>query len=170
LKNGLREALKMSKQNSSSDSDIYQLLLETYDKRKKERRAQLLKPFDVKEYFEEGGISIDKKTCKGVECKLCLEVCPTNALYWKSGEVGIVEDLCIYCAACVLSCIVDDCIKIWRKRFTGEVERFSKPRDVVILQHNTKTKKRLERACEQQKTSRALRRRMNRVYGTHKRK
>lgn len=112
----------------------------------------------IKEFFAEGSITINKGTCKGIECSLCIEACPVNALYWEAGEAGIIQELCTYCGACVLSCIVDDCIKIWRKRFTGEVERFSKPRDVVILQHNIKTKKRFERVCEQQKISRALRR------------
>jgi len=135
----------MAKHNGSSDSDIYQLLLETSNKKKKERRAQLLKPFEVKEFFEEGGVSIDQKTCKGVECKLCLEVCPTNALYWKSGEVDIIEDLCIYCAACVWSCIVDDCIKVWRKRADGEVEEFSNPKDVLTLMQKIMSRKRRER-------------------------
>jgi NAD-dependent dihydropyrimidine dehydrogenase PreA subunit len=114
----------------------------------------------VKEFFAEGSITIDKRTCKGIECNLCIEACSANALHWEAGEVGIfiTQELCIYCGACVLSCVVDDCIKIWRKRFTGEVERFSKPRDVVVLQHNIKTKKRLDRVCKHQKISRALRR------------
>jgi Na+-translocating ferredoxin:NAD+ oxidoreductase RNF subunit RnfB len=47
--------------------------------------------------------------------KLCIKACPTNALFWKAGMVGIIEELCIYCGACVLNCIVDDCIKIVRK-------------------------------------------------------
>jgi MinD superfamily P-loop ATPase len=63
-------------------------------------------------------------------------------LFWKAGEVGIVEELCIYCGACVLSCIVNDCIKIERKRVTGEVEKFSKPRDFTALQNGINVKKR----------------------------
>ncbi|MDI6905387.1 MAG: 4Fe-4S binding protein [Candidatus Bathyarchaeia archaeon] len=81
----------------------------------------------------------------GVECKLCIEACPTNALYWKAGDVGMIEELCVYCGACVLSCIVDDCIKIVRKRLNGEVESFSKPRDFMTLQHSINAKKRFER-------------------------
>jgi Fe-S-cluster-containing hydrogenase component 2 len=72
-------------------------------------------------------------------------VCPTNALYWKAGEVGIVEDLCVYCGACVLCCMVDDCIKVERKREDGKVERFSKPTEVVKLEDKINTKKRFER-------------------------
>jgi ferredoxin len=60
----------------------------------------------------------------------------------------LTEELCIYCGACVLSCIVDDCIKIARKRLTGEVETFSRPRDFITQQSNVNTRKRLERIKE----------------------
>jgi NAD-dependent dihydropyrimidine dehydrogenase PreA subunit len=130
---------KPSKHVSVSNS---QLLLEKAEKEKKKRRDELLAQLGVKEFFVEGSITINKRTCKGVECKLCIEACPTNALFWKTGEVGIVKELCIYCGACVLSCIVNDCIKIERKRVTGEVERFSKPRDFTALQHGINVKKR----------------------------
>ena len=136
---------KKRKPSKTVSVDIFQLLMETAEKEKKKRREELLAPLGVKEFFAEGGIIINKRTCKGVECKLCIEVCPTNALYWKAGEVGIVEELCVYCGACVLSCIVDDCIRIERKRETGEVESFSKPRDFMTLQNDIITKKRFER-------------------------
>lgn len=125
--------------------NIYQLLLEASKRRKKERRAQLLQSIGVKEYFDEGSIQIDMKTCKGVECKLCIKACPTNALYWKSGEIGIVEELCIFCTACVLSCIVDDCILISRKRPNGETERFGKPWDVSTLLQSINSRSRMKR-------------------------
>ena len=137
----------MAKKNTrgSSNSDIFQLLLETAERDKKQRREELLAPLEVKEFFVDGSITINKRTCKGVECKLCIKACPTNALFWKTGEVGITEELCIYCGACVLSCIVDNCIKVSRKRANGEVETFSTPRDVTLLQNSINTKKRLER-------------------------
>jgi Na+-translocating ferredoxin:NAD+ oxidoreductase RNF subunit RnfB len=69
-------------------------------------------------------------------------------LYWKKGEIGITEDLCVYCGACVLCCMVDDCIKIERKREDGTVERFAKPKDVLKLEQNINTKKRMERVRE----------------------
>lgn len=136
----------MSEKGEKTPSlDIFELLTETAEKEKKRQREELLAPLAIKEFFVEGSITINKRICQGVECKLCVEACPTNALFWKAGEVGITEELCIYCGACVLSCIVDDCIKIVRKRATGEVESFSKPRDVIVLQHSIDTKKRLER-------------------------
>ncbi|MEM3153901.1 MAG: hypothetical protein QW629_04220 [Candidatus Bathyarchaeia archaeon] len=134
------------KPGSFASSDIFSLLVETSEKEKRKRREELLAPLGVKEYFVDGSITIDKRTCKGVECKLCIKACPTNALFWKgSGEVGITEELCIYCGACVLNCIVDDCIKITRKRENGETEKFSTPRAFTMLENAINAKKRTER-------------------------
>ena len=133
---------KKRKPSKHVSVNIRQLLTEKAKKEKKKLREELLTPLGIMEFFSEGSITINKRTCKGVECKLCIEACPTNALFWKAGEVGIVEELCIYCGACVLSCIVNDCIKVERKRITGEVEKFSKPRDFTALQHGINVKKR----------------------------
>jgi len=135
-------------EESSSNFDIFLLLSESGEKAKKKRRTELLASSGVKEFFPEGSISIDKRTCWGVECKLCIKACPTNALYWKAGEVGIVDDLCVYCGACVLSCMVDDCIKVERKREDGATESFSKPVEVVKLAEKINAKKRFERVSE----------------------
>jgi len=129
---------------NTSGKDIFKLLSEASKKRMKEKRAQILESMNVKEFFEGGSISIDKKTCKGVECKLCIKACPTNALYWKSGEVDIIEELCVFCAACVANCIVDNCIRISRKRPNGGIEKFSKPIDVLILLNNINSEKRID--------------------------
>jgi len=134
------------KQNGKPSMDIHRLLLETSKAKKKAKREQLLKSISVKELFEEGSIRIDMKTCKGVECKLCIKACPTNALYWKAGEVGITEELCIYCTSCVLNCMVDDCIEVRRKRQDGENERLSKPSDVFVFWEQLNTGKRIDAA------------------------
>lgn len=125
--------LKLSNEGENSSADIFRLLHEASKKRKKRERERLLKLVDVKEFFEEGSTSIDDRTCQGLECELCIKVCPTKALYWLDGKVGIINDLCVYCGACVLNCIVDDCIEVTRKRLDGKVERFSKPRDIILL-------------------------------------
>lgn len=125
---------------------IFELLLETSKRRKESRRKQLLETLNVKEFFEEGSIGINHRTCQGLECELCIKACPTNALYWRDGTVGIVEELCVYCGACVLSCIVDDCIIVSRKRSDGKVERFSKPCEVSLLYNNISSQKRRGRA------------------------
>ena len=137
-------------EKQASAVDIFGLLTEdSPEAAKKKRRKELLEPTGVKELFKEGSIRINMHTCAGVQCKLCVKACPTNALYWKTGEVGITEDLCVYCGACVLNCMVDDCIKLQRAREDGKVEQFSKPRDVVLLQDKISSQKRLDRVKAQ---------------------
>ena len=126
----------------NSGTDIFQLLQKTSKEKKKKKRAQLLQSIGVKEFFESGTIQIDMKTCKGTECELCIKACPTNALYWKTGEIGIVTELCVYCSACVLNCIVDNCVQVSRRRVNGEIEKFSTPREVSRLLRNINTRKR----------------------------
>jgi Fe-S-cluster-containing dehydrogenase component len=138
---------KKAKPDEFTSSDIFSLLVETGEKERRKRREGLLAPLGIKEFFVDGSITIDKRTCRGVECKLCIKACPTNALFWRAtGEVGITEELCIYCGACVLNCIVDNCIRITRKRENGEIEKFSTPRAFTILENAINTKKRQERA------------------------
>ncbi len=136
-------------QKSAAKIDIFNLLSGNEEKaRKKKQRQELLASTGVKEFFPEGKITINKRTCWGQECKLCIKACPTNALYWKAGEVGITEDLCVYCTACVLSCMVDDCIRLERTREDGKQEKFSKPKDAMKLLNSINTKKRAERVRE----------------------
>ncbi|MBE3115939.1 hypothetical protein IMZ68_01920 [Candidatus Bathyarchaeota archaeon] len=133
-------------QKTVSTIDIFNLLSEdTAENDKKKRRTELLEPTGVKEIFKEGNITINKYTCLGVQCKLCIKFCPTNALYWKTGEVGIIEDLCVYCGACVLNCMVDDCMKIERTREDGKTECFSNPKEVIVLQEKINAQKRVQR-------------------------
>jgi Fe-S-cluster-containing hydrogenase component 2 len=142
----LEEIVEVSEETDESDVNIYDLLSEASEKKeeKKSRRAELLESMDVKECFEEGSITIDMRTCRGIECNLCVKACPTNALYWKAGDIGIEKDLCIYCTACVLSCCVDDCIRVTRKRPDGKTESFSKPKDVLKLNRNVISRKKRE--------------------------
>ena len=130
--------------NNSSDVDIFGMLSEG-SKKKKSQRKELLLSAGVKDFFKQGDISINKRTCRGLDCKLCIDNCLTNALFWQSGEVKIVKDLCVYCGACVLCCMIDDCIKIERKRDSGEIETFSKPQDVIKLEDKINVKKRFKR-------------------------
>jgi len=131
--------------NNSSSIDIFGMLSENKEENIKSQRKELLASSGVKDLFKEGDISINKRTCWGLECKLCIKACPTNALYWQTGEVKIIKDLCVYCGACVLCCMVDDCIKIKRKRDDGTTEKFSKPKDVIKLDDKINSQKRVER-------------------------
>ena len=136
-------------QESSSQIDIFGLLSGKEDKQKKKKqRQELLASTGIKEFFPEGRITINKRTCWGQECKLCIKACPTNALYWKAGEVGITEELCVYCSSCVLSCMVKDCVKVERKREDGKTEKFSKIEDVIKLQSAINNGKRAQRVRE----------------------
>jgi len=75
------------KGEKSSGVDIFELLESVGEKEKKKRREELLAPLGAKEFFVEGSITINKRICHGVECKLCIKACPTNALFWKAGEI-----------------------------------------------------------------------------------
>ena len=141
-------------EKKSASVDIFDLLSESGEKASEEQKEQktqreeLLATTKVKDLYPEGTITINKYTCVGVQCKLCIKACPTNALYWINSGVGIIEDLCVHCEACVLSCMVDDCIKVTRKREDGKTEKFSTTRDIVLLTHEINTKKRMQRVCD----------------------
>jgi ferredoxin len=138
----MKQMSEESKPSKPASVDIFQLLSETLEKQKQKRREELLTSLNIQDFFAEGTITISRRTCRGIDCNLCTKVCPTNALFWKAGEIGIMEELCIFCGACVLSCIVDDCIRITRKRANGQLEIFSKPRDFMLLQHHINATKR----------------------------
>jgi ferredoxin len=138
----------LSTKDKKESVNIFDLLSEVPDvenKKKSSRRTELLKSIGVKDNFKEGTIKIDMRKCRGIECNLCVKLCPTNALYWKAGEIGIIEDLCVHCTACVANCMEDDCIEITRKRFDNITETFSNPKDVIKLQNRICSKKRKKR-------------------------
>ena len=135
----------MSDENDAQDIDIFQLLQVASKRKHRQERQALLSELEVHDLFCDGTISINKQTCFGVECKLCIDVCPTHALYWAKGEVGIERQLCVYCMACVFSCIVEDCITITRTRDTGEEEVFSNTKNACALLQEIASNKRIER-------------------------
>jgi Fe-S-cluster-containing hydrogenase component 2 len=125
--------------------DMPPLLREASKKPEKKERTRLLQLIGIEENFIEGDVRINGKTCRGVECRLCIDACPTNALYWREGEVGIARELCVFCVSCVGVCLVDDCIQVSRKRPSGEMERFSNAREVLMLLRNVSSTKAVER-------------------------
>jgi len=112
------------------------------------QREELLSATKVKDLYPEGTITVNKHTCVGVQCKLCIKACPTNALYWTNSGIGITEDLCVHCEACVLCCMVDNCIKITRKREDGKQEQFSNIHDVLVLNSKVSSEKRFQRISD----------------------
>jgi Fe-S-cluster-containing hydrogenase component 2 len=141
----------LPKKNEEPSVNIYDLLSDEVaeiKEEKKNRRAELLESIGVEDRFEDGSIKIDMRTCRGLECNLCVKSCPTNALYWRAGEIGIEEDLCVHCTACVLNCCVDNCIKVTRKRPDGKTETFSTPKEALevnrlVAAQNTREKVKL---------------------------
>jgi Na+-translocating ferredoxin:NAD+ oxidoreductase RNF subunit RnfB len=142
---------------NSSAIDIFDLLSDSRKKtpakneaetKTKTQREEFLGATKVKDLFPEGSIAINKHTCVGVQCKLCIKACPTNALYWTSQGIEVIEDLCVHCDACVLCCMVDDCIRVTRKREDGKEERFSKARDILRLRDQGNARSRFRRISE----------------------
>jgi NAD-dependent dihydropyrimidine dehydrogenase PreA subunit len=132
----------------SSSVDIFGLLdskEKEEPKKEQSQRQELLSTTKVKDLFPEGKITVNRYTCIGVQCKLCIKVCPTNALYWSNEGVGIIDDLCVHCHACVLSCMVPECIKIDRKRSETDSENFGKISDIVSIDEKLNAKKRVSR-------------------------
>ena len=136
-------------QKNSPAIDIFSMLSDSAQQKTEEttktQRQELLETTKCKDIYPDGTITINKHTCVGVQCKLCIKACPTNALYWKNSGIGVTEDLCLHCEACVLCCMVEDCIRITRKREDGKFECFSKTKDIVALSNRTNAEKRLQR-------------------------
>ena len=126
---------------------IHNFIVESLSDEDKTQRTKSLHSMGVTELFEDGAITIDMATCKGIGCQLCINACPTRALYWSAwpGEIRIKGELCVFCTACVWICTVDDCIKVRRKRTNGAIERFSNPREVQTLLCNINLIKRADR-------------------------
>lgn len=139
----------MPGKDEEKKSSFFDLLEEVPDEEEEQKpaseRAQLLDSMGVEDRFKEGTINIDMRTCRGIECNLCVKACPTNALYWKGGDIGIIDDLCIHCTACVANCMVDDCICVTRKRADGKNEKFSNAKDVCMLLKKINSKKEVDR-------------------------
>ncbi len=122
--------------------DIFGLLVSEEERRRKaeeERRRALreevLGALGIPDFFVEGSVRIDRSKCYGVECDLCVKACPTKAIFWRSGELVVQEEICIYCMACVVNCMVEGCITVRRVRPDGTVEEFSSVRDAARLLH-----------------------------------
>jgi NAD-dependent dihydropyrimidine dehydrogenase PreA subunit len=124
---------------------LQKFMPEDHERMNREERTQLLESIGVKEVFNEGEMEINRRTCRGVDCRLCIQACPTNALYWKEGEVGIVEELCVYCTSCVNVCMIDNCIHVSRVRSSGETEKFSSPQEIQKLLRSVSCQKANER-------------------------
>ena len=114
--------------------DIFSLLVEAEEKKRRSVREEVLGALGIEDLFARGSIHIDMQKCYGPQCDLCVKACPTSAIYWRGGRLIVQEEICIYCTACVLNCMIEGCIRVRRVRPDGRVEEYSSPRDVVCLQ------------------------------------
>ncbi len=48
---------------------------------------------------------IDHKKC--VVCKMCVNECPNNALFFKNGKINVDRSKCTGCGRCVSECSFD---------------------------------------------------------------
>jgi Na+-translocating ferredoxin:NAD+ oxidoreductase RNF subunit RnfB len=89
---------------------------------------KMLEELNAPQHFDEITLSIDDPICvRSQGCRLCVDKCPTNALYM-GNKVELVQALCIGCGGCIRVCMVPGCITLTRKRkSTGRVEKFSTP-------------------------------------------
>jgi len=118
----------------SGSVDIFSLMVKAEEERRRAVREEVLSALGIPEFFTGGSVSIDVGKCYGPQCDLCVKACPTSAIFWRDGCLVVQEELCIYCAACVTNCMVEDCIRVRRVRPDGRVEEFSSVRDVAALQ------------------------------------
>jgi Na+-translocating ferredoxin:NAD+ oxidoreductase RNF subunit RnfB len=138
-------------QKNASSFDIFDMLSDSSkqkpEKPAKTQRQELLEAtkYKDKDLYPEGTITINPYTCVGIQCKLCIKACPTNALYWTNSGIQVIDDLCLHCEACVLSCMVDDCIKVTRKREDGKTETFSNTKDIAAINSRIRAEKRRQR-------------------------
>ncbi len=138
-------------QKNAASFDIFDMLSDNKqqkpEKPAKTQRQEFLETtkYKDKDLYPEGTITINPYTCVGIQCKLCIKACPTNALYWTNSGIQVTEDLCLHCEACVLSCMVDDCIKVTRKREDGKTESFKNTKEVEVVNSRINAQKRRER-------------------------
>ncbi|MFW9917829.1 MAG: hypothetical protein ACFFGZ_19690 [Candidatus Thorarchaeota archaeon] len=89
---------------------------------------KMLAELNAPQLYDEINLAIDDPVCvRSQGCKLCVEKCPTKALYM-GNKVELIQELCIACGGCVRVCMVPGCITLTRRRkTTGRVDKFSTP-------------------------------------------
>ncbi|MFX0134532.1 MAG: DUF362 domain-containing protein, partial [Candidatus Hodarchaeota archaeon] len=74
-------------------------------------------------HFE--GLQMNEKKCAQSECdKICMEVCPVNAITYSSDTLMINESLCVGCLACTDYCKVKRALSSGWRNVIDFVERF----------------------------------------------
>ena len=87
-------------------------------------KTKMNPPVETPEKFR-GKIVYDKEKCIG--CKLCLKVCPSEAIVFKDAEKKIMIYLarCTFCAQCNDVCPVS-CLRMSGEFLLADTEKYSK--------------------------------------------
>jgi len=91
-------------------------------------KAKIIPPVETPEGFR-GKIVYDKEKCIG--CKLCIKVCPTNAIEFKEKEkkIKIYLSRCCFCSQCNDVCPVK-CLSMGDEFLLADVDPYSK--DLIV--------------------------------------
>ena len=90
--------------------------------------VQIIPPIETPEGFR-GKIQYDKEKCIG--CKLCIKVCPTEAIEYKEKEkkIKIYLSRCCFCSQCNDICPVK-CLSMSDEFLLAEADPYSK--DLIV--------------------------------------
>jgi ferredoxin len=91
-------------------------------------KAKLIPPIETPPGFR-GKIQYDKEKCIG--CKLCLKVCPSEAIEYKEEEkkIKIYLARCTFCSQCNDICPVS-CLSMSNEFLLADVDKYSK--DLIV--------------------------------------
>jgi formate hydrogenlyase subunit 6/NADH:ubiquinone oxidoreductase subunit I len=91
-------------------------------------KAELIPPIETPPNFR-GKIKYDKEKCTG--CKLCLKVCPCEAIEFKEKEkkIKIYLSRCCFCSQCNDIC-PSDCLSMSDEFLLADVDPYSK--DLIV--------------------------------------
>ena len=91
-------------------------------------RAEIIPPIDVPKGYR-GKIQYDKDKCIG--CKLCLKVCPSEAIEFKEKDkkIKIYLSRCTFCSQCNDICPVK-CLSMSNEFLLADFDKYSK--DLIV--------------------------------------
>jgi len=99
-----------------------------YLKKVEEGKAKINPPIKTPDGFR-GKIKYDKEKCIG--CKLCIKVCPTEAIEYKPDEkkIRIFLSRCCFCSQCNDVCPVN-CLSMGDEFLLADTDKYSK--DLIV--------------------------------------